>query len=70
MHDQFCDGRKYSLFNVIDDYRPEGLAIEAAFSLPALWVARTLKQLMDPRNRLLAISSIKQQYCSEHEFVS
>jgi len=31
MHDQLSDGRKFRLLNVIDDYRREGLAIEAGF---------------------------------------
>jgi putative transposase len=28
MHDQLADGRKYRLFNVIDDFKREGLAME------------------------------------------
>jgi putative transposase len=35
MHDQLSDGRTFRLFNVIDDFKREGLAIEAGFSLPA-----------------------------------
>ena len=31
MHDQLSDGRSYRLLNVIDDYRREGLVIEAGF---------------------------------------
>jgi len=34
MRDQLEDGRSYRLFNVIDDYKREGLAIEVGFSLP------------------------------------
>ena len=44
MHDQLIDGRKFRLLNVIDDYRREGLAIEAGFSLPTIRVIRTLCQ--------------------------
>lgn len=49
MHDQLADGRSYRLFNVIDDYRREGLVIEAGFSLPALRVIRALNQLLEQR---------------------
>ena len=51
MHDQLSDGRKYRLFNVIDDYRREGLAIEAGFSLPSVRVIRELKQLIEWRGK-------------------
>lgn len=47
MLDQLADGRSYRLFNVIDDFRREGLAIEAGFSLPALRVVRALNQLLE-----------------------
>lgn len=55
MHDQLSDGRSYRLFNVIDDYRREGLVIEAGFSLPALRVIRTLNQLLEWRDKPLVI---------------
>lgn len=55
MHDQLADGRNYRLFNVIDDYRREGLAIEAGFSLPALRVIRTLNQLLEHRSKPIII---------------
>lgn len=55
MHDQLSDGRNYRLFNVIDDYRREGLAIEAGFSLPASRVIRTLDQLLEWRSKPIAI---------------
>lgn len=51
MHDQLSDGRKYRLFNVIDDFRREGLAIEAGFSLPGMRVIRTLNQLTEWRGQ-------------------
>lgn len=44
MHDQLSDGRKYRLFNVIDDFRREGLAIDAGFSLPSIRVIRSLNR--------------------------
>lgn len=46
MHNQLSDGRSYRLFNVIDDYRREGIAIEARFSLPSIRVIRVLNQLL------------------------
>ena len=55
MHDQLADSRKFRLFNVIDDYRREGLAIEAGFSLPAIKVIRTLNQLLEYREKSLVI---------------
>lgn len=70
MHDQLSDGRSYRLLNVIDDYRREGLAIEAGLSLPALRVTRTLNQLLEWRNKPLAIRCLTQQCCSGPEFIS
>jgi len=55
MHDQLSDGRTYQLFNVIDDYNPEGLIIEADFSLPAERVIRSLEQLIEWRGKPQAI---------------
>lgn len=49
MHDQLSDGRSYRLYNVIDDYRREGIAIEAGFSLPSIRVIRVLNQLLEWR---------------------
>ncbi len=42
MHDQLDDGRNYRLFNVIDDFNREGLAIEVDLSLPTERVVRAL----------------------------
>lgn len=69
MHDQLADGRKYRLLNVIDDYRREGLAIEAGFSLPALRVIRTLNQLLEWRDKPLAIRCDNGPEFISHEFV-
>jgi putative transposase len=51
MHDQLSDGRRYRLFNVIDDYNREGLAIEVDFSLPAIRVKRALDQVIEWRGK-------------------
>jgi len=63
MHDQLSDGRTYRLFNVLDDFRREGLTIEAGFSLPTIRVIRTLSQLIEWRGKpslsaaIMALSS-------------
>ena len=51
MHDQLGYGRSYRLFNVIDDYNREGLAIEVDFSLPASRVVRALDQIIEWRGK-------------------
>ena len=51
MHDQLSDGRCIRLFNVIDDFNREGLAIDVDFSLPAERVIRSLNQIIDWRGR-------------------
>lgn len=70
MHDQLSDGRNYRLLNVINDYRREGLAIEAGLSLPALRVIRTLNQLLEWRNKPLAIRCDNVPEFISHEFVN
>jgi transposase InsO family protein len=47
MQDSLTDGRRYLLFNVIDDFNREGLCIDADFSLPALRVIRALDQVIE-----------------------
>ena len=49
MADQLADGRTFRTLNVLDDFNREGLGIEVDFSLPALRVIRTLKQIMEWR---------------------
>jgi len=51
VHDQLSDGRSYRLFNVIDDYKREGLVIEAGFSLLSMRVIRSLTQLFEWRQK-------------------
>jgi putative transposase len=55
MHDQLQNGRSYRLFNVIDDFNREGLAIEVDFSLPAERVIRALDQVIEWRGKPLHI---------------
>ncbi|ENW19120.1 hypothetical protein F926_02680 [Acinetobacter haemolyticus NIPH 261] len=69
MHDQLIDGRKFRLLNVIDDYRREGLAIEAGFSLPTIRVIRTLNQLLEYREKPSVIRCDNGPEFISHEFV-
>jgi putative transposase len=75
MHDQLSDGRSYRLFNVIDDFNREGLAIEVDFSLPAERVIRALNQIIEWRGQPAAIrcdngpeyiSELLKQWAIEH----
>ncbi|ASQ44804.1 Integrase core domain protein [Legionella clemsonensis] len=51
MHAWLENGRAYRLFNVIDDFNREGLAIEVDLSLPAERVVRTLNQIIEWRGK-------------------
>jgi len=50
MSDSLVDGRKFRLFNVIDDFNRESLAIEVDTSLPSLRVIRVLERLIAERD--------------------
>ncbi|MFX4681835.1 DDE-type integrase/transposase/recombinase, partial [Acinetobacter baumannii] len=51
MRDQLADGRVFRLFNVIDDFNREALAIDVDFSLPSLRVIRSLEQVIEWRGK-------------------
>jgi len=51
MHDQLQDGRSFRLFNLIDDFNREALAIEIDLSLPSARVIRVLKQVIAWRGK-------------------
>lgn len=55
MHDQLHDGRCIRLFNVIDDFNREALAIDIDFSMPASRVVRSLDQVIEWRGKPLKI---------------
>jgi putative transposase len=55
MHDMLDDGRAIRLFNVLDDFNREALAIEIDFSLPSERVIRALNQLIEWRGQPLVI---------------
>lgn len=49
MSDSLTDGRRIRLFNVLDDFNRESLAIEVDTSLPSLRVIRVLEKLVTER---------------------
>jgi putative transposase len=51
IHDQLADGRSFRLFNVIDDFNREGLAIDIDFSLPAERVVESLNRIIEWRGK-------------------
>jgi putative transposase len=51
IHDTLDDGRAIRLFNVLDDFNREALAIEIDFSLPSERVTRALDRLIQWRGR-------------------
>ena len=51
MHDQLSDGRSFRLFNVLDDFNREGLAIDVDLSLPSARVIRSLEQIIEWRGK-------------------
>jgi putative transposase len=55
MHNQLADGRSIRLFNLIDDFNREGLAIEVDQSLPAARVVRVLEQVIEWRGKPASI---------------
>ena len=57
MHDQLSDGRSYRLFNVIDDFNREALAIDIDLSLPSARVVRALDQIIEWRGQPQVIHS-------------
>ncbi|WP_392561517.1 IS3 family transposase [Orbus sturtevantii] len=68
MHDQLADGRKIRLLNIIDDYKREGLAIEADFSLPAIRIIRALNRLLEFREKPTVIRCDNGPEFISHEF--
>ena len=69
MHDQLADSRSYRLFNVIDDFNREGLAIEVDFSLPASRVVRALDQIIEWRGKPLALRCDNGPEFISHELI-
>lgn len=76
MSDALMDGRKFRLFNVLDDFNRESLAIEVDTSLPSLRVQRVLNRLINERSKPGIIrvdngpefmSYTLQQWCTKNE---
>ena len=55
MHARLNKGRSVRLFNVIDDYNREGLAIDIDYNQPSSSVIRSLNNLIADRGKPLAI---------------
>jgi|ADGO01.1.fsa_nt_gi putative transposase len=73
MSDSLTDGRKFRLFNVIDDFNREFLCIDIDTSLPARRVIRALERLIESRGVPKAlrcdngpefISHLLQEWCA------
>ena len=76
MCDSLVDGRKFRLFNVIDDFNRESLAIEIDTSLPARRVIRVLERLIAERGKPANIrcdngpefiSHLLEQWCKDRQ---
>ena|GEM_PF-2711697 len=55
MVDRLADGRQFRLLNVLDDFNPEDLGPKVDFSLPAERVVRALNQIIEWRDKPIAI---------------
>ena len=51
MSDSLVDGRRFRLFNVLDDFNRESLAIEVDTSMPSLRVIRVLNRVIAQRGK-------------------
>ena len=64
MSDSLQDSRKVRLFNVMDDFNRESLAIEADTSLPTLRVIRELERLVAGRGKPANLRM--EEWCTKH----
>jgi putative transposase len=76
MSDTLVDGRRSLLFNVIDDFNSEALAIEIDTSMPSLRVIRVLNRVIEQRGKPSNIGSdngpefishVLQDWCEKHK---
>jgi len=66
MHDQLQYGRRFRLFNVIDDFNREGLAVDVDLSLPVKRVKRSLDQIIEWLGKPKKIPSDNGPECISH----
>jgi putative transposase len=75
MSDTLVDGRRFRLFNVLDDFNRESLAIEVDTSMPSLRVIRVLNRIIEQRGKPTTlrsdngpefISHLLQQWCEDN----
>lgn len=78
MSDSLVDGRKFRLFNVLDDFNRESLAMEVDTSLPAQRVVRVLNRIIEQRGKPANlrsdngpefISHYLQQWCEDNKII-
>ena len=76
MSDTLVDGRRFRLFNVMDDFNRESLAIEVDTSMPSLRVTRVLNRIIEQRGKPANlrsdngpefISHVLQEWCEKHK---
>jgi len=57
MSDALTDGRRFRLFNVVDDFNREALAIDVDLNIPAQRIVRVLERLSEERGYPVFIRS-------------
>ena len=68
MHDQLSNGRKIRLFNVIHDFKREGLVIDAGYSFPTIRVIRSLNLLIKWQGQPSVVRCNNSSEFISHEF--
>lgn len=75
MNETLVDGRRLRLFNFMDDFNRESLAIEVDNFLPSLRITRVLNRIIEQRGKPANlrsdngpefISHVLHQWCEKH----